>query len=126
MRKTDTGPEGYGAAFPEYTVAVSTSGQAFLPNFSMSPGAARGSPHSAIAPAPPADAASLRDQPWTLDESFPRYDAAVQRPRQARVLRVYDGHFAVAVFEADASASSRASWRRWTPPGRPSEGTPCR
>jgi hypothetical protein len=102
VRKAETGPEGYGAAFPDYTVAVSTAGQAMLPSPSIAR-RAQASPHFIAAPAPPADAASLRDRPWTLDERFPLYDPAVQRARQARVLRVYDRHFVVAAYEGDAT-----------------------
>lgn len=103
VRKAETGPEGYGAAFPRYTVAVSTAGQAALPDPSMNR-AAQGSPHFAITPAPPADFASLRNRPWTVGELFPLYDPAVMAPRQAQVLRVYDGHFVVAAYEGDAAA----------------------
>ncbi len=103
VRKAETGPEGYGAAFPDYGVAVSTAGQATVAGPSMERRAAPRDPHFVTAPAPPAHAASLRDRPWTLGETFQLYDAAIQQPRQARVLRVYDRHFVVAAFDGDAA-----------------------
>ena len=103
VRKAETGPEGYGAVFPDYSVAVSTAGQATLAGPSMDRRAPERTPHFVTAPAPPAHAASLRDRPWTLGETFSLYDPAIQQPRQARVLRVYDRHFVVAAYDGDAA-----------------------
>ena len=109
-RKARTEPEGYGAAFEPYTVAVGTGTEVPKPV----PGAqgalasaASAQPHlvplAATAPRPD-HVASSRETPWTLGESFALYDANVQAPRTARVLRIYDGHFVVAWLEGDNTA----------------------
>lgn len=104
-QKARTGAEGYGDAFPPYTVSMALAED-------LGPGAALQRTADAAAPdfvltqtsAPPPASAPLRETPWVLDERFGLYDRVARTERPARVLRVYDGRFAVAWFEGDGEA----------------------
>jgi hypothetical protein len=102
--KSRTQNEGYGDAFPPYTVTTALAEDVEpipAPPASLS----RGAPHLDVQHVePPPSHGVVRGTPWTEGERFPLYDGVPQGPRTARVLRVYDERFVFAWFEGDNEA----------------------
>lgn len=101
VRKAETANEGYGDAFAPYTVSVALEEEVPAVPQAQGMAPARAPDFDVQLAAPPAGSPSLRETPWTVDERFSLYDGYTHVQRTARVLRVYEGGFAVAWFEGD-------------------------
>jgi hypothetical protein len=101
IRKAETQNEGYGNAFDPYTVSVALAEDVPAAPSQQGISAALAPDFDVQLAAPPQGSPPLRETPWTVDERFSLYDGVTHAPRTARILRVYEGGFAVAWFEGD-------------------------